>query len=185
MEPRLSTMAPLSTILASSFHKKEAQKTVNLITVSETTPEPTFSITSERDYDPATAKYTLIMVDPDATGTTVSILADSLHWIVADVQPKCITMQQRKQVAMYMFPTSLSVNPHTYVFLVYRQPPNYVPPPSLDYLPGARAKFDLAAYVKQAKLIGPVGDNYYREGQEQNVYLLLAGHTQDGTGYVG
>jgi hypothetical protein len=47
-----------------------------------------------------------------------------------------------------------------------------------------RAKFDLAAYVKEAKLEGPVGGNYYREGQEQNVCLLLKGCTQDGVGYV-
>ena len=155
-----------------------------LTTIAETVPEPTFSITSEKGFDPATTKYTLIMVDPDAPGPAAPILADFLHWIVSDVQPKCIATQQRKQVAMYMFPTPLSVSPHRYTFLVYRQPPNYVPPPSLNYLPGVRAKFDLAAYVKEAKLIGPVGGNYYREGQEQNVCLLLKGCTQDGVGYV-
>lgn len=123
------------------------------------------------------------MVDPDAPGPALPILADFLHWIVSDVQPKCITNQIRKQVASYMAPTPLSVSPHRYTFLIYRQPPNYVPPPSLQYLPANRALFDLAGYVEEAKLQGPVGGNYYREGQAQNVCLLLPGCTQDGTGY--
>lgn len=158
------------------------QHTAN--SIAETANEPTFSITSEANYDPAKTKYTLILVDPDAPGPALPILKQFLHWIVSDVQPKCITTQTRKQVASYMFPTPLSVSPHRYTFLIYRQPPNYVPPPSLNYLPGVRAKFDLAGYVKQAGLIGPVGGNYYREGLEQDVCLVTAGCTQDGTGYV-
>jgi hypothetical protein len=83
-----------------------------------------------------------------------------------------------------MSPTPLSVAPHRYTFLIYRQPPNYVPPPSLNYVPGVRAKFDLAAYVKEAKLQGPVGGNYYREGLAQDICLLTPGCTADGVGYV-
>lgn len=150
---------------------------------SETVPEPSFSITAENGKDPKTTKYTLIMVDPDAPGPAAPILRYFLHWIVSDVQPSCITTQTRKMVAMYMSPTPLSVAPHRYTFLIYRQPPNYVPPPSLNYLPGVRAKFDLPGYVKQAKLEGPVGGNYYREGQAQNLCLALPGCTADGTGY--
>lgn len=120
-------------------------------------------------YDPSTTKYTLIMVDPDAPNPAAPLLADFLHWIVSDVQPECITTQKRKKVAPYMLPTPLSVAPHRYTFLVYRQPPYYVPPPSLNYLPGVRASFDLAAYVKEAKLEGPVGGNYYREGLVQSL----------------
>jgi hypothetical protein len=47
-----------------------------------------------------------------------------------------------------------------------------------------RAKFDLAAYVKEAKLQGPVGGNYYREGLAQDICLLTPGCTADGVGYV-
>ena len=130
------------------------------------------------------AEHALIMIDSDAPGPAPPIIADFLHWIVSDVQPKCITTQQRKQFAMYMFPTPLSVSPHRHTTLIHRQLPNYVPPPSLNYLPGVRAKFDLAAYVKEAKLEGPVGGSCYHEGQEQNVCLLLKGCTRDGTGYV-
>nr|OQO18230.1 hypothetical protein B0A51_15464 [Rachicladosporium sp. CCFEE 5018] len=73
----------------------------------------------------------------------------------------------RKTLASYMSPTPLSVAPHRYTFLVYRQLKNYVPPPSLNYAPGARNNFDLAAYVKQGGLQGPVRANYYREGLAQ------------------
>ena len=183
MEAKQSNLVTHSTLLVSSHLGRDTHHNPSNI-IAETVPEPTFSITSERGFNPATTKYTLIKVDPDAPGPAAPILADFLHWIVSDVQPKCITTQQRKQVAMYMSPTPLSVSPHRYTFLIYRQPPNYVPPPSLNYLPGVRAKFDLAAYVKEAKLIGPVGGNYYREGQEQNVCLLLDGCTQDGIGYA-
>lgn len=134
-----------------------------LTTIVETTPEPNFSITRELLYNPSTTKYTLIMADPDAPNPAAPILKDFLHWIVSDVQPQCITTQKRKTVAPYMLPTPLSVAEHRYTFLVYRQPPNYVPPPSLNYLPGARAGFDLNAYVKEAKLEGPIGGNYYLE----------------------
>jgi phosphatidylethanolamine-binding protein (PEBP) family uncharacterized protein len=143
-----------------------------LIPHIETTPEPNFSITRELLHNPSTTKYTLILADPDAPGPEAPILKDFLHWIVSDVQPKCITTQKRKTVAPYMLPTPLSVAEHRYTFLVYRQPPNYIPPPSLNYLPGARAGFDLNAYVKEAKLEGPVGGNYYLEGLAQDLPIV-------------
>lgn len=177
-------MVTPSTLLVSCHcWARENLDSQKLTSITETVPEPTFSISAEAGFDAAKTKYTLIMVDPDAPGPAVPILADFLHWIVSDVQPACIANQKRKTVAPYMFPTPLSVAPHRYTFLIYRQPPNYVPPPSLNYLPGVRAKFDLAAYVKEAKLIGPVGGNYYREGLEQDVCLITPGCTQDGTGY--
>jgi hypothetical protein len=64
----------------------------------ETTPEPNFSITRELLYNPSTTKYTLIMADPDAPNPAAPILKDFLHWIMSDVQPKCITNQKRKTV---------------------------------------------------------------------------------------
>ncbi|KAM0697386.1 hypothetical protein Q7P36_002239 [Cladosporium allicinum] len=145
----------------------------NTFNTLETTPEPNFSIIRERLYNPSTTKYTLIMADPDAPNPAAPILKDFLHWIVSDVQPQCITTQKRKTVAPYMLPTPLSVAEHRYTFLVYRQPPNYVPPPSLNYLPGARAGFDLNAYVKEAKLEGPIGGNYYLEGLAQDLPIDL------------
>jgi len=92
---------------------------------------------------------------------------------VSDVQPKCITNQKRKTVAPYMLPTPLSVAEHRYTFLVYRQPPKYVPPPSLNYLPGpTRAGFDLAAYVKEAKL-ELIGGNYFLEVSKSAIHLAF------------
>jgi len=139
---------------------------------AETATEPNFSITRELLYDPLTTKYTVIFADPDAPGPEAPILKDFLHLIVSDVQPKCITDQKRKTVAPYMLLTPLSVAEHRYTFLVYRQPPNYVPPPSLNYLPGARAAFDIDAYVKEAKLEGPVGGNYLLQGLSQDLPIV-------------
>lgn len=71
-----------------------------------------------------------------------------------------------------MSPTPLSVAPHRYTFLVYRQPPNYTPPVDVHYAPGVRNNFDLNAYVAKAGLQGPVGGNYYLEGLAQVSELL-------------
>ncbi|OQO02498.1 hypothetical protein B0A48_12025 [Cryoendolithus antarcticus] len=136
-------------------------------TLRRTVPEPTISFTAELGYDPAKTNYTIFLLDPDAPNPTTPILKDYLHLLISDAQPVCITTQKRKTLASYMSPTPLSVAPHRYTFLVYRQPKNYVPPPSLNYAPGARNNFDLAAYVKQGGLQGPVGANYYREGLAQ------------------
>ena len=73
------------------------------------------------------------MVDPDAPEPTSPLLRYFLHYIVSDAQPDCVASQNRKVVAPYMFPTPLSIAPHRYTMLVYRQPPNYVsvPPPKM------------------------------------------------------
>jgi len=124
------------------------------------------------------------MVDPDAPGPALPILRYFLHWIVSDAQPSCITDQKRKTVAPYMATTPLSVAAHRYTFLLYRQPPNYTPPPSLNYVPGVRNNFDLPAYVKEAGLIGPVAGNYFNQGLAQAVCAVTPKCTQDGTGYT-
>ena len=114
--------------------------------------------------DPATTKYTLIMADPDAPNSETPILAPFLHWIISDAQADCIQGQNRIRVAPYMFPTPLSVAPHLYTFLIYRQPPGYVPPPMLQNLPGLRARFPLLDYVRNNNLTGPIAGNFYQEG---------------------
>jgi hypothetical protein len=52
------------------------------------------------------------------------------------------------------------------------------------YLPGVRNNFDLAAYIAQSGLQGPVGGNYLNEGLAQDVCLVTPGCTEDGVGYV-
>lgn len=76
------------------------------------------------------------------------------------------SLQKRLTVAPYMFPTPLSLAPHLYTFLIYRQPRNYVPPAMLQNLPGLRARFPLQDYVKQNNLTGPIAGNFYQEGLE-------------------
>ncbi|GIZ37213.1 hypothetical protein CKM354_000066700 [Cercospora kikuchii] len=149
--------------LAVSYGNKAVNLGNNFSTV-ETVPSPNFSFTREPNFDPTTTKYTLIMADPDAPNSETPILAPFLHLIVSDVQPDCIATQRRKIVAPYMFPTPLSVAPHHYTFLIYRQPPNYVPPAQLQNLPGLRARFPLVDYVRKNGLIGPIAGNFYNEG---------------------
>lgn len=171
---RYVTVLPLRAMCfpAPAFTARTRPVGTRLMILTETATEPNFSITKELLYDPSTTKYTLIFADPDAPGLEAPILKDFLHLIVSDVQPKCITDQKRKTVAPYMLLTPLSVAEHRYTFLVYRQPPNYVPPPSLNYLPGARAGFDLDAYVKEAKLEGPVCGNYLLQGLSQDLPIV-------------
>lgn len=149
----------------------------------ETLAHPEFSFPAEPGFDPAETKYTLIMVDPDAPGPALPILSDFLHWIVSDAQASCVADQKRNAVAPYMLLTPLSIAPHRYTQLLYRQPPNYTPPPSLNYVLGVRNNFDLAGYVKEAGLIGPVAGNYMNEGLAQAVCAITPNCTQDGTGY--
>lgn len=146
----------------------------------ETIIPPVFSFTAEPDFgkfsmfvsmdllttltDPATTKYTLIMADPDAPNSQTPILAPFLHWIISDAQAECVNGQNRIRVAPYMFPTPLSIAPHLYTFLIYRQPPNYIPPPMLQNLPGLRARFPLVDYVRENNLTGPIAGNFYMEG---------------------
>lgn len=94
------------------------------------------------------------------------ILSPFLHWIISDAQAECVQGQNRIRVAPYMLPTPLSVAPHKYTFLIYRQPENYVPPPMLQNLPGLRARFPLLDYVNENNLTGPIAGNFYREGLE-------------------
>ena len=80
--------------------------------------------------------------------------------------------------------TPLSVAAHRYVSLVYRQPPNYTPPPLNPVDAVARAPFNLAQYVRQGGLT-LVGGNYMKEGLGTTVCALVPGCTQNGVGYTG
>jgi hypothetical protein len=83
-----------------------------------------------------------------------------------------------------MLLTPLSVAPHRYVSLIYRQPPNYSPPPLNLVEDVVRAPFDLDKYVRKAGLV-LVGGNFMREGLGSTVCSLVPGCTADGRGYAG
>ncbi|TDZ39981.1 OV-16 antigen [Colletotrichum spinosum] len=135
----------------------------NVFTVPQTLQEPIITFDPERGFDPATTKYTYIQVDPDAPGPKLPLLRHFLHHIVYDLQASCIANQSPKTQARYMPLTPLSVSPHRYVSLLYRQVPGYKPPP-LDLIEDiVRAPFDLQQYVDQGNLM-LVGGNFMREG---------------------
>ncbi|KAK5721966.1 hypothetical protein LTR15_006560 [Elasticomyces elasticus] len=154
----------------------------NSFSATETLTEPAVSFSAEPGFDPSKTKYTIILTDPDAPGPAAPILKDFLHLIISDAQPSCIASQARKTLASYQPLTPLSIAAHRYAFLVYRQPPNYTPSPSVNYLPGVRAAFDLNGYVAQGGLT-LVGGNFMREGLSSTVCAITPGCTQDGKGY--
>ncbi|KAL1598409.1 hypothetical protein SLS59_006693 [Nothophoma quercina] len=156
----------------------------NEFNVLQTLQEPIFSFDPEAGIDPSTTKYTYIQVDPDAPGPSFPILRQFLHHIVYDVQPQCIAAQTPKTQARYMALTPLSVQAHRYVSLIYRQPPNYTPPPLNLVEDIVRAPFDLQKYVAQGGLT-LVGGNFMREGLGTTLCALVPGCTSTGEGYNG
>lgn len=60
---------------------------------TETLKEPTITITKEANYDPATTKYTVLILDPDVPSPNLPLdrmlLGNFVHLIVSDVQPDC------------------------------------------------------------------------------------------------
>ncbi|KAK5686476.1 hypothetical protein LTS10_002594 [Elasticomyces elasticus] len=154
----------------------------NSFGATETLIEPAVSFSAEPGFNPAKTKYTIIFIDPDAPGPAAPVLKDFVHLIISDAQPSCIINQARKTLAIYQPLTPLSIAAHRYTFLVYRQPPNYTPPPSVNYLPGLRAAFDLNGYVAQGGLT-LVGGNFLGEGLSSTVCAITPGCTQDGKGY--
>ena len=68
--------------------------------------------------------------------------------------------------------------------LLYRQPPDYRPPPLNLVDEVVRAPFNLQNYVNKGGL-KLVGGNFKREGLATTVCALVPGCTQTGKGYSG
>ncbi|KAJ0361693.1 hypothetical protein COL26b_013642 [Colletotrichum chrysophilum] len=117
----------------------------NTFSAAQTLQEPTISFPPEALYPPST-KYTYIQLDPDAPGPSLPLLRSYLHHIIYNLQPSCVFAQSPVTEARYMPLTPLSVAPHRYVSLLFRQPPGEYTPPALNLVEDvARAPFDLAA----------------------------------------
>jgi phosphatidylethanolamine-binding protein (PEBP) family uncharacterized protein len=76
-----------------------------------------------------------------------------------NAQPSCITNQQIVTDTIYEAPSPASTQQHRYTFLVYRQPPEYVPN---DVTLNVRPGFNLNAYTASKSLV-LVGGNFFRE----------------------
>ena len=116
-------------------------------------------------------KYLKLIIDPDAPGPdgTVQaplqgVLSDFLHLAIEDAQPDCVTESPRT-VRMYLNPTPLSVAPHRYIFLVYRQPKNFESPLALSL---TIAGLNLQQFVDKYDL-ELVGGNFYLQGVGTNL----------------
>jgi hypothetical protein len=124
-----------------------------------------------------------MQVDPDALAPKLPILRNFLHHLVYDLQPSCVVTQTPKTQAPYMILTPLSIAPHRYVSLVYRQPKDYTPPPLNLVEAVTRGPFDVDAYVEKASLV-LVGGNFMMEGLSTTTCALVPGCTADGSGYA-
>ena len=71
-----------------------SSQTGRLTIKTETLKEPTITITKEANYDPATTKYTVLLLDPDVPSPDLPLLrillGNFVHLIVSDVQPECM-----------------------------------------------------------------------------------------------
>ncbi|KAF6825131.1 phosphatidylethanolamine-binding protein [Colletotrichum musicola] len=157
----------------------------NEFSALQTLQEPVIGFDPEMGYDPSTTRYTYIQLDPDAPGPAFPLLRQYLHHIIYDIAPSCVPSQTPKTQARYMPLTPLSISPHRYVSLLYRQPAGAYTPPALSLLDDvARAPFDLEKYVQEAGLT-LVGGNFMREGLGSSVCGLVPGCTSSGVGYGG
>ncbi|KAI9685662.1 MAG: hypothetical protein M1822_004222 [Bathelium mastoideum] len=170
------------TIIEANYNGKQVNfgTTFN---INETKPQPNITFSAEPNHDPSTTKYSVFIVDPDAPGPGNPVLADVLHFLYDNAQPSCITNQSPNILAAYMSPSPLSVAPHRYTFLVYRQPPNYVAPADPQYSLADRISFNLTAYVAKAGLEGPVAGNFFREGLTSAECAATPNCTETGVGF--
>jgi phosphatidylethanolamine-binding protein len=99
------------------------------------------------------------MVDPDVPNPQSPVRQNYLHWYVSGNRPSCINNQSPNTVAPYQPPSPGSTQQHRYTFLVYREPPNYVPDTTT---PQTRAGFDVNAYAQAGGLV-LVGGNFFLE----------------------
>lgn len=105
----------------------------------------------------------VLLVDPDAPSPKLPSLHFFLHEILYDAHPICTGIEVKTKTP-YLALTPLSLAKHRYIFLVYRQPAGTFVP-QIPVLPQAgRAMLDLAKFVKDNKLTGPISGNYVLQG---------------------
>ncbi|KAL8939828.1 MAG: hypothetical protein Q9216_003150 [Gyalolechia sp. 2 TL-2023] len=164
----ISSFSP-SLLLRAAYNGK-AVTLGNTFTTPQTLTQPTFSITKEAKFDPATTKYTVLLLDPDVPSPNLPLdrilLGNFVHIIVSDVQPECIPTQQRVILANYKPLTPASIAPHRYTFLVYRQPANFKP--NLIQAQNFLGQ-PLSTFVASSGLQGPVGANFLHA----NMYSII------------
>lgn len=114
------------------------------------------------------AKFTLVMVDPDAPKPEAPAFRNWLHWIVVNIPgsiaPDQEIWEQGKEVVPYMGP-SPPAGVHRYVFLLFKQEGDVA-------IKGApeRKKFEVPEFAEQYKLGIPVAGVLFtaKHGDEQD-----------------
>jgi phosphatidylethanolamine-binding protein len=140
----------------------------NTFSAPENTNRPTITFTTETDHDPATTKYLILFVDPDAPGSTANGAPAALSFFhyqaTYNASPNCVNPANNGggtdvTVPPYRALTPLSVVPHRYTQLVYQQPKGFTPPVSLAL---TTSNSDLNGFVAANQLMS-VGGNFFRE----------------------
>lgn len=114
--------------------------------------------------------YTIIMTDPDAPKSK----AEVLHWMAINVKDgNSETGQNHAEYFGSGPPQGTGI--HRYIFLIYKQPPNYTP--TEGYRPRNRERrylWSVRQFAKENNLGDPVAGNFYRAEFDSYVPSLHA-----------
>ncbi|XP_075541477.1 protein D3-like [Dermacentor variabilis] len=109
---------------------------------------------------PASAFYTVMMIDPDAPNSLSPRLRHWRHWLVMNVPNSC-DVKAGDTITQYEGPSPpRGSGLHRYVLLVYSQGTNRISERDAS-VPEARGMFNLARFVADNKLGDPLGVNYF------------------------
>ncbi|XP_050051293.2 protein D3-like [Dermacentor andersoni] len=109
---------------------------------------------------PASAFYTVMMIDPDAPNSLSPRLRHWRHWLVMNVPNSC-DLKAGDTVTEYEGPSPPKGSGlHRYVLLVYSQGTNRISERDAS-VPEARGMFNLGRFVTDNKLGDPLAVNYF------------------------
>ncbi|XP_015791453.1 protein D2-like [Tetranychus urticae] len=111
------------------------------------------------------------MLDIDAPSPSAPIMRSFIHWMVVNALGGQLEPQSTVHPYISPMPTP-GLGAHRYVFMVFEQPKGFTIDPNATVLD--RNKFNVAEWVKQNTLFGPVAGNYFLEGNPPNPKFNLA-----------
>ncbi|KAI8984196.1 phosphatidylethanolamine-binding protein [Mycotypha africana] len=148
-----------STLLGIKFPNGEEVALGNFIKPSDSqeAPEVTFVAPDEN------AKYTLLMIDPDAPSKEDPKWAPYRHWVLTNV-PGNGDIKQASALDSYLGPAPPpNTGDHRYIFLLYKQPET-----AANYALTKEAnKWDFQAFTQQNNL-ELIGVNYFISRNDEN-----------------
>lgn len=143
-------------VLGVTFKKGVEVRMGNTLTCDQTSAAPE-SISFQ---GPASAFYTVLMVDPDAPSRSAPRLRHWRHWLVLNVPNSC-DFKSGDTVTEYAGPNPPKGSGlHRYALLVYSQGTKRISERDAA-VPDARGMFNLGRFVADNKLGDPLAVNYF------------------------